>query len=192
MRTFILVCTVFIFGLLIAACSDDSTGSNDDGGFLGNGQPGSMSASLNGTGWTSASAAADTGRIGSTVIAVGIAGVSTTLQGITLGIGSAGGITERAYSFPPTGTDIFVIGFSDGNNPTGGATLDPARSTASIEITSLDFTNNTVSGTFSGDLYDIQDSTLIEVRNGVFNQVILITSPAKPAELEDLMSEIKQ
>jgi|GEM_PF-5860380 len=191
MRNLIKVCTILILGLLLAACSDDSTGSNGDGGgLLGNGQPGNMSATVNGSGWTSASAAADTARLGNTVIAIGIAGVSVSLQGITIGLGSAGGITARMYNFPPTGTDIVTLGFSDSNNPSGGATFDPTRSTGFVEITSLDFTNSTVSGRFSGDLYDIVDGTLLEVRDGVFNQVAIFTSPKKPVELEEVMSKI--
>jgi len=177
MRTSFRVVLFLLAAFIMAACSDDSNGMGSGGDNDIITPPGTMSASFNGSTWTSLSAAASTTTSGTTYVGVGVAGVSGSFDGVALAVADLTGISEKVYTFPNSVNNTLVLGISSTTDPAVEATFDPTRSTATVEITSFDLINGVVSGTFSGNLYKTIDGSLVELRNGVFNQIALTGIP---------------
>ncbi|MGH1364936.1 MAG: DUF6252 family protein [Calditrichia bacterium] len=190
MRTSIRIVFFLLTVFIMAACSGDSNGMGSDGDNEIITPPGTMSASFNGATWTSISVAASTTTSGTTYVGVGVAGVSGSFDGVALAVADLTGISEKVYTFPNSVNNTLVLGISSTTDPAAEATFDPTRSTATVEITSFDLINGVVSGTFSGNLYKTIDGSLVELRNGVFNQIPLTGIP-KNTDVKTMLLDLE-
>ena len=169
-----ILCTLAV--LLVAGCSESSTGTdegdNDDDQDTGMTGPGTISMTIAGAEWVSDVVLADTIRTGDIVISMGISGVrGLAAEAVGLGVGNVTGIEEGMYNYPSTSLSAIVFTFVNPLDTTQTLLLDPLASTGELNLTTLNYADGYVSGTFSFDVIRQIDGSTVEIREGVFNEI---------------------
>jgi hypothetical protein len=162
-----------IAGGMVLSCSDESDNPMGGNGNPPSGTGGQVTMTIGGGNWTSSTAAADTAGNGGIAVSFAVAGSRIPqADGISFGFADLTGIKEQTYNFTPGSGGVVTGGYINPTDTSQTAWIDPTQSNVTISITSLNYTDRHVSGTFSIDLYKT-NGIKVEVRNGIFSKVPL-------------------
>ncbi len=165
---------ILLFAFLIATTTIISCSNNDDAPT----PPGaSMAATINGQAWSSlaggAIASISTIEIGTdSKTVLQIFGASQSLSSVSIQI-PLENLSVGTFNFTSSSNDIGLLAYTDGtsnfynSSNTGG--------NFSVTISSLNLTDGLMSGSFSGNLKDI-DGNSMAVTNGSFTSISIISS----------------
>lgn len=164
--------------LLAIGCSDNSTGSGDDGD--GNNPPGGtagkVTMTIGGVSWASDVSGATLVTSG-TVASMGLAGTrGVSAEAFSFGLAVNGGIAEGTYTYSGAGGPTLVATFVVAADSARNAAFIPVpNAAATVTITDINAADDHVSGTFSFDLSLTNGTGIVEVRDGTFTRIPLTT-----------------